>query len=752
MYKHYFGLHDRPFELSPHPDCCFRYPGWDQVKTDLENAVRSPSGIKSLIAEKGLGKTLLCQCLKQEIQFKDETLYLGQSQYAHIHTLAEKILEELGYPEPLQNERQAHRKLTEVAQSVLPRGRGIVLFLDDAQHISPELLREVHALLQIRLEHAPLVRVILSGQPILQQHLKHPAALELATLLTFNTKVLLPLSREESINYLKFRLQLAGGDADAILLPETCEAISQACQGVPLLMNQLADHVLLLSFLHSGAPCEVSTVHQAIHDLDHLPFLSKGLERISSSGWENSSSYHSNPTAVEIESDIISSNSKKDLQKGSDCESLGTPSIDTPRTLEREDMSALPHRNEPSTTIDERLESLKQNLQKPEKTSSPPEGERSEEEEELNVIEVGAGIDDPLASGRLSIFGALRQKSDTSEDKNDLSAQQEFEKQEQGSVEESSKDDANTIPFNTQQANPIADSRAGEDENHAASKQTPVEYQQSENPSEEELPAGMPIEKDPYHDWIGPLETDRDEQAREELKEKPNHEQNLPDRSTTETETSSNQRSAHHQSKAEESGMTSVLRNQSHTNVPGKSDLETYSDHAVQSGSVWMPHPSEIPASHPEDLIDQILPMVKEALNQGDYAHDVPSADEELEHASTEIPSARSFPQSELSSEHHSITSSRSEQTTEQDVGTKLEVTSLEVQPGKTVHEVESSPSKITPDTEVSEVEEAVESTTASCEHSPLPPLRHANEKSTQGRFRLLFSRLRRKHFGDNDS
>ena len=59
MYESFFGLRERPFELTPNPRFLFLTPRHREALSNLRYGLSSPRGITLLLGEAGTGKTTL---------------------------------------------------------------------------------------------------------------------------------------------------------------------------------------------------------------------------------------------------------------------------------------------------------------------------------------------------------------------------------------------------------------------------------------------------------------------------------------------------------------------------------------------------------------------------------------------------------------------------------------------------------------------------------------------------------------------
>lgn len=91
-------------------------------------------------------------------------------------------------------------------------GIQVLLVIDEAQHLAPDVLEQLRLLTNLETESRKLLKVLLIGQPELQYKLQLPQLRQLAQRITGRYH-LLPLDVSETAHYIRFRLQQAGATA-----------------------------------------------------------------------------------------------------------------------------------------------------------------------------------------------------------------------------------------------------------------------------------------------------------------------------------------------------------------------------------------------------------------------------------------------------------------------------------------------------------------------------------------------------------
>ena len=116
----------------------------------------------------------------------------------------------------------------------------------------------------------PLARLILAGQLSLEERLIDPS-LEALNQRVVCQRYLEPLSKAQSIDYVRYRLGWAGGGDAEIFSPEALDLIAGASGGLPRCLNHLCDQALLLACAHEVHRVSVELVDEALSHLKRLP-------------------------------------------------------------------------------------------------------------------------------------------------------------------------------------------------------------------------------------------------------------------------------------------------------------------------------------------------------------------------------------------------------------------------------------------------------------------------------------------------
>jgi general secretion pathway protein A len=244
MYKTFFHLTRRPFEISPDPFMFYATSQHQEALAGLYYGIRAAKGFMVLTGEVGTGKTLVVRCLQ-------EVLDKRRVAYAYVFNPRLPSQQFLSYvADDLGLSRRPATKgelLIELSRLLIDNHRhGIttLLVVEEAQHLSPPVLEEIRILTNLESPHGKLLQILLVGQPELASKLDSPDLRQLKQRITlwFRLDV---LSAEETVNYVHFRLKLAGDKSGEIFTPVALERVYQYSQGTPRLINTLCDNAMM---------------------------------------------------------------------------------------------------------------------------------------------------------------------------------------------------------------------------------------------------------------------------------------------------------------------------------------------------------------------------------------------------------------------------------------------------------------------------------------------------------------------------
>ena len=270
MYETVFGLTQRPFLAAPRTDRYFPSAAIDEARATLSRCVERAEGVGLLMGPPGTGKTLLCHLLAEHFAGSLQVAVPGAGRIATPRALLQSILYELGRPYREMDEGELRLSLIDHLGSDERSPGGMLLIIDEAQTFSLRLLEELRLINNLVRYGQPRVRLVLSGSPVLEERFAHPK-LELFSQRVVARAYLEPLNCDATRGYVIAQIESCGGQAHSIFTDEALTAVHRATDGVPRLINQVCDHVLMLAYAGGRDQISAAGIEEAWADLQQLP-------------------------------------------------------------------------------------------------------------------------------------------------------------------------------------------------------------------------------------------------------------------------------------------------------------------------------------------------------------------------------------------------------------------------------------------------------------------------------------------------
>ena len=274
MYTKFYGLRERPFEITPDPKFLFLSENHKEALAHLTYAVQERKGFTVITGEVGTGKTTLVQTLLSRLDGNTRTAYLfnpnlGSTDFLHY------ICEDLGLKGQKRSKGQYLTHLHNFLMSCYARNENVVLIIDEAHTLDPILLEEVRLLTNLETPKSKLLQVILMGQPELNDTLNRPEFRQLKQRVSLRYHMQ-PLNKEEARQYIKKRMRVAGAFDLDMFTPKAFKEIYEYSKGIPRLINIVCDNALLTGYSTDQKVIGKSIVREVISHLDGVNLQKKG--------------------------------------------------------------------------------------------------------------------------------------------------------------------------------------------------------------------------------------------------------------------------------------------------------------------------------------------------------------------------------------------------------------------------------------------------------------------------------------------
>lgn len=273
MYKKFFALQTNPFGTSPDPRFLFMMPHTREALACLEYGISARKGFTVLTGEVGTGKTtLLRRALSSFNQRRVSTAFVFNPRLDVLDFL-EFVLSDFGITPAT---RTKSGMLLQFNRWLVERFRAeetCVVVIDEAQNLSWDLLEEIRLLTNLETSSEKLLQIVLSGQPELEEKLRHPSVRQLRQRVSLWCRTQ-ALTLEQTHGYVAERLRIAGAPAP-LFTPEALDLVHRYGRGIPRIINLLCEHALILGYVEQirPVPARIVEIVAAELELETQPFL-----------------------------------------------------------------------------------------------------------------------------------------------------------------------------------------------------------------------------------------------------------------------------------------------------------------------------------------------------------------------------------------------------------------------------------------------------------------------------------------------
>jgi type II secretory pathway predicted ATPase ExeA len=273
MYLEHFQLRELPFRLSPDPGFLYLSQIHSRAKAYMESTIWFTDGFVVITGEIGSGKTTLIETFLKELQQDVVVAQINQTQISPTEFL-QTVLAQFGFSPFKMRKAELLATLNQFLIEQYANGRKVLLILDEAQNLSNKVLEEVRLLSGVETTKEKVLRIILAGQPELNDKLDSTDLIQLRQRVRLRFH-LTALSEPDAAEYIRHRLRIAGAGNREIFEPDTFPMIYRYTGGIPRLTNTLCDTALLAAFAQDHQTVSVEDLRAAIAELQWVEYSAR---------------------------------------------------------------------------------------------------------------------------------------------------------------------------------------------------------------------------------------------------------------------------------------------------------------------------------------------------------------------------------------------------------------------------------------------------------------------------------------------
>ncbi len=273
MYLELFRLKELPFRLSPDPQFLYLSKHHARAKAYMESTIWFTDGFVVITGEIGSGKTTLIESFLRELDRDVVVAQINQTQISPLGFL-QGLLVQFGFSPFKMNKAELLATVNHFLIEQYAAGRKVVLVIDEAQNLSNRVLEEVRLLSGVETTKDKTLRIILAGQPELNDKLDSQELVQLAQRIRLRFH-LTPLSREDCTAYVLHRLEIAGAAGRPIFSEGALALVYRYTGGVPRLINTLCDTSMMSAFAADKDTVGEAETQAAIEELQWVEYAAR---------------------------------------------------------------------------------------------------------------------------------------------------------------------------------------------------------------------------------------------------------------------------------------------------------------------------------------------------------------------------------------------------------------------------------------------------------------------------------------------
>ncbi len=270
MYERYYGLRERPFNLTPDPEFFYLSRTHKEALNRILYGITQREGFTAILGDVGTGKTTLCWSLLGRLEgnvrtalilnpmmseedllraiLQDFDVRAGKASKSGPDGSGSGVREETGVGWTRTLARQ--ELLDELSRFLLECAEDdvfCVVIIDEAQNLPVQTLEQLRMLSNLETAKRKLIQIIFVGQ------LEFGDKLKLAQLRALNQRISIryriePLARKETREYIYHRLRVVNAPVDLGFSRAALRIIRRYSRGYPRLINIICDRALLAGY------------------------------------------------------------------------------------------------------------------------------------------------------------------------------------------------------------------------------------------------------------------------------------------------------------------------------------------------------------------------------------------------------------------------------------------------------------------------------------------------------------------------
>lgn len=263
MYNAFFQFAREPFNITPDPAFLYMSPSHREALASIVYGIENRKAFILVAGDIGTGKTSILRAFLQDIKREDIRYIYIINPNLTFREFLEKIFRELEQEAEGLTTTQMVEKLHRILVDEYVQGRNFVVVIDEAQNMPVETLESMRLLSNLETSAYKLIQIVFAAPPEFEDVLENPRLQSLRQRIAVRARIL-PLSAEESAEYIRHRLSVVSIGGEPAFTPTAVRMIAAKAKGIPRVINILCDNALAAAFGYREKPVDAKIVREVL--------------------------------------------------------------------------------------------------------------------------------------------------------------------------------------------------------------------------------------------------------------------------------------------------------------------------------------------------------------------------------------------------------------------------------------------------------------------------------------------------------
>ena len=267
MYQSFYNFSGKPFRLNSDPRFFYSSKTHKRALSYLRYGIEQGEGFIIITGDVGTGKTTLVSRLLRSLKSQNViTAHVVNSQLQP-SDLLRMVSAEFNLEYRNLNKAILLKNLELFFRDCHEHNRRVLLIVDEAQNLSAKSLEELRMLSNLQFEGRQLLQSFLLGQKEFRNMIRSSGYEQLRQRV-IATYHLHPLDKDETREYINYRLYVVGWKNDPVIDQDVFDRIYMFSKGIPRKINLLCDRILLFACLEELHQITIQSLQAVLIDVE----------------------------------------------------------------------------------------------------------------------------------------------------------------------------------------------------------------------------------------------------------------------------------------------------------------------------------------------------------------------------------------------------------------------------------------------------------------------------------------------------